>query len=108
MSADDIEVVADRVMDGARETEDVLRELARRVREHGLFANERLANFVNAANKCAETARSMHAVLAESTRFSQADPQGHDEGSPADLSALEAEIEAVRIERSPPIQPSDD
>ena len=40
MTADEIEVVADRLIDGARETEDVLRELAHRVREYGLIANE--------------------------------------------------------------------
>src|ERR1051325_2685394 len=46
MTADEIEVVADRLIEGARETEEVLRELAHRVREYGVIANERLANFV--------------------------------------------------------------
>ncbi len=107
MSADEIEVVADRLMDGARETEAVLRELARRVREYGLFANEKLANFVKAANKCTETARAMHRVLAEPDDDSAADPSSDEnaqvanERSPADLSALEAEIEAIGMERAP-------
>src|SRR4029077_7511914 len=52
MTADEIEVVADRLIDGARETEELLRELAHRVREYGVVANERLANFVKAANGC--------------------------------------------------------
>src|SRR5712675_530914 len=46
MTADEIERVAEQVLDGAEETAAVLRELARRVRENGMFANERLARFV--------------------------------------------------------------
>src|SRR3954464_14626757 len=42
-TAEEIEQVAEQVLQGAQETADVLRELARRVRENGLFANERLA-----------------------------------------------------------------
>src|ERR1700748_1520849 len=42
MTADEIETVADRLIDGARETEELLRELAHRVREYGVVANERL------------------------------------------------------------------
>ncbi len=112
MSADEIEVVADRLMDGARETEEVLRELARRVRQYGLFANEKLAKFVKAANKCAETARAMHGVLAEPAAHSAADSssqvesQAGNENSPTDLNALEAEIEAIGMERAPPMQPT--
>jgi hypothetical protein len=59
MSSDEIERVAEQVLDGAQETAAVLRELARRVRENGLFANERLARFVRVANQCAEIAFSM-------------------------------------------------
>jgi hypothetical protein len=63
LTADEIEVLADRLMDGARDTEGVLRELARRMRDYGLFANERLANFVRVANTCAEIARTMQATV---------------------------------------------
>jgi hypothetical protein len=59
MTADEIERVAEQVLDGAQETAAVLRELARRVRENGMFANERLARFVRVANQCADIARSM-------------------------------------------------
>jgi hypothetical protein len=59
MTADEIEQVADQVLEGAEETADILRELARRVRENGMFANERLARFVRVANQCAGIARSM-------------------------------------------------
>jgi hypothetical protein len=109
MSADEIEVVADRLMDGARETEAVLRELARRVREYGLFANEKLANFVKAANKCTETARAMHRILAEpeaADLSSDTNAQIGTESSLTDLSALEAEIEAIGMERAPLTQPT--
>src|SRR5262249_4432081 len=85
MSADEIEVVAERLMEGARETEEVILELARRVREYGVFANERLANFVKAANKCAETARAMHGVLAEPHHYSpeESSAQGDSQGGNA-------------------------
>src|SRR5215813_11800603 len=59
MTADEIELVAEQVLEGAQETAAVLRELARRVRENGMFANERLARFVRVANQCADIARSM-------------------------------------------------
>src|SRR5262249_47561276 len=104
MSADEIEVVAERLMDGARETEEVVLELARRVREYGVFANERLANFVRAANKCAETARAMQDVLAAPDRYSAVESSA---GAHPDLDALGAEIQALSMERAPSIQPSD-
>ena len=63
MTADEIERVAEQVIMGAEETAAVLRELARRVRENGMFANERLARFVNVANQCADIARSMQATV---------------------------------------------
>src|SRR5215472_13806404 len=105
MTADEIEVVADRLMDGARQTEDVLRELAHRVREYGLIANERLANFVNAANGCIDAARTMQTSLeqrdehppAESRSETHArapEPATAEVDRPPDLDALEAEIEA--------------
>jgi hypothetical protein len=59
MTADEIERVAEQVLDGAEQTAALLRELARRVRENGMFANERLARFVRVANQCADMARSM-------------------------------------------------
>ena len=59
MTADEIERVAEQLLDGAEETAAILRELARRVRENGVFANERLARFVRVANQCADIARSM-------------------------------------------------
>src|SRR5215467_2844818 len=59
LTADEIEQVAEQVLDGAQETAAVLRELARRVRENGMFANERLASFVRVATQCADIARSM-------------------------------------------------
>ena len=115
MTADEIEVVAERLMDGARETEEILRELARRVRQHGLFANEKLATFITSANKCAETARTMQSFLAERDRQAAVLPsqgksggaQRHGTEDPTDLSALEAEIKAISSERAPPTQPGD-
>src|SRR5262245_21961329 len=65
MTADEIERLADDVIRGADDTADVLRELARRVREYGLFANERLSTFVRAANACADTARTMQIDFAK-------------------------------------------
>jgi hypothetical protein len=59
MSADEIDRVAEQLLDGAEETAAILRDLARRVRENGVFANERLARFVRVANQCADIARSM-------------------------------------------------
>ena len=117
MTADEIEVVADRLIDGARETEEVLRELAHRVREYGVIANERLANFVKAANGCADLARTMQ------VRLEQREEQPAEE-SPADTEArapepaaakldrddqngLEADIAGVAHERAPPTQPGD-
>lgn len=121
MSADQIEVVADRLMDGARETEDVLRELARRVREYGLFASERLANFVKAANNCADVARSMEASLekrdepppaqsAAAAQAAAADQQAAPDqpaNRPVDLNALGAELNILGAELTPPTQPGE-
>jgi hypothetical protein len=118
MTADEIEVVADRLIDGARETEDLLRELAHRVREYGVIANERLANFVKAANGCADLARTMQVQLeqrdahaaAESpseTDARVAEPAAAPMDGPHDQHALEGEIEDVVHERAPPTQPGD-
>src|SRR5690348_16028495 len=123
MTAEEIEVVADRLMDGARETEEVLRELAHRVREYGVIANEKVANFVDAANRCAEAARTMQVALEEREDQrpddqSAAESPSEVEAPPPekpkvkvsrrnDLTALQAEIEAITPERAPPIQPGD-
>ena len=117
MTADEIDVVADRVMEGARETEEVLRELAHRVREYGVVANERLANFVKAANGCAELARGMQVSLEQQENQPAAPPAAATEArapepakakvdGPRDLD-LEADIEAIAQERAPPTQPGD-
>src|SRR5262249_17006986 len=82
MTADEIERVAEQVIDGAQETAAVLRELARRVRENGLFANERLARFVRVANQCADIARSM-----------QQSVERRDEHSPPEPKKVEARVE---------------
>ena len=118
MTADEIEIVADRLIEGARETEEVLRELAHRVREYGVVANERLANFVKAANGCADLARTMQARLEHRDEQSAEEPPSETEATapepatatmdpPRDTDGLEAEIEAVAHERAPPTQPGD-
>jgi hypothetical protein len=117
MTADEIEVVADRLIDGARETEELLRELAHRVREYGLVANERLANFVKAANGCADLARSMQSRLEQRDLRAAEEMPAETEASasePAtvaedhhDRDGIEAEIEGVAHERAPPTQPRD-
>jgi hypothetical protein len=118
MTADEIEVVADRLIEGARETEEVLRELAHRVREYGVIANERLANFVKAANGCADMARTMQeqlelreaepvAATPAATQPRAPEPATEDFDRPRDLDALEDEIEDVVHERAPPTQPHD-
>lgn len=118
MTADEIEVVADRLIDGARDTEDVLRELAHRVREYGVVANEKLANFVKAANACADLARTMQVRLEQRDeeppieQHSEAEPTAPEPATatvdrPHHPDDLEAEIESVARERAPPTQPRD-
>jgi hypothetical protein len=119
MTADEIEIVADRLIDGARETEELLRELAHRVREYGLIANERLANFVKAANGCADLARTMQARLEQRDRDEQPDVEQPSETEAAvaapetapvdhpDPDSVDAGIEGVAHERAPPTQPRD-
>ncbi len=75
MTADEIERVAEQLLEGAQETEAILRELARRVRENGLFANERLARFVRVANQCADIARSMQDSVERRDEESQPEPK---------------------------------
>jgi hypothetical protein len=117
MSADEIEVVADRLMDGARETEQLRRALSRRIRENGVFASERLANFVRAANSCADVARSMQALLemrdeapderaaGAAQAINQKPAAEHVTGAsaPVDMNALGAKLEILE-EESPPTQ----
>jgi hypothetical protein len=120
MTADEIEIVADRLIDGARETEELLRELAHRVREYGVVANERLANFVKAANGCADLARTMQARLEQRDLQSAAEHFAETEATapgpataaaqvdrPDDPHGIEAEIEGVTHDRAPPTQPGD-
>ncbi len=104
MTADEIDRVADQLLDGAEETAAVLRELARRVRENGVFANERLARFVRVANQCADIARSMQQSVERRDEESPPEPKKaevraeHDPGiaEVADapgLAAVEQQIE---------------
>jgi hypothetical protein len=118
MTADEIEIVADRLIDGARETEEVLRELAHRVREYGVIANERLANFVKAANGCADLARNMQVRLdlreeqpaggsPAETEARTPEPAAARADRPHDREGVEAAIEDVVHDRAPPTQPGD-
>jgi hypothetical protein len=116
MTADEIETVADRLIDGARETEELLRELAHRVREYGVVANERLANFVKAANGCADLARAMQARLELRDRQPAAEPPAETEAPepatatvdrPHDPDGAAAEAEGVAHDRAPPTQLGD-
>ena len=84
MTADEIERVAEDLLDGAEETASILRELARRVRENGMFANERLARFVRVANQCADIARSMQQTV-ERRYWQQVENAEHDIQNQADL-----------------------
>jgi hypothetical protein len=96
MSADEIERVADQVIEAAHDTANVLREAARRVRHSGLVANERLANFVRVASTCTDAARLMSASVEQ-----RDEPQPEPEPPAAvaaepDLDALEAEVNGDR------------
>src|SRR5262249_18445877 len=104
--------------EGARETEDILRDLAHRVREYGVIANERLANFVKAANGCAELARTMQGRLEHFEEELAAEAHAETEASatePATATvdrryedALAAEIEGAAHEGALPTQPAID
>src|SRR5215467_4294348 len=91
MTADEIEQVAEQVLEGAQETAAVLRELARRVRENGMFANERLASFVRVANQCADLARSMQESV------ERRDEQPSPEPKNAEIKA-ESELEVAEVD----------
>lgn len=75
LTADEIERVAEQILDGAEETATIMRELARRLRENGMFANERLARFVRVANQCADIARSMQQSVEQRDEPSPPQPQ---------------------------------
>jgi hypothetical protein len=118
MTADEIEVVADRLIEGARETEEVLRELAHRVREYGVIANERLANFVKAANGCADLARTMQVRLEHREEQPAVESPSEAEAGAAEPATVkadrahdpdgrEADIEGIAHGRAPPTQPGD-
>jgi hypothetical protein len=64
MSADEIEKVADQLVEAAHETADLLRGAAGRMREIGVLANERLAHFVTVATACGDAARTMLQAVA--------------------------------------------
>ncbi|HLH92323.1 MAG TPA: hypothetical protein VKX28_28165 [Xanthobacteraceae bacterium] len=92
MTADEIERVAEQVLDGAEETAAILRELARRLRENGVFANERLARFVRVANQCADIARSMQQSVER--RDEESPPRPQKFTSEAEQERKEAEVTA--------------
>jgi hypothetical protein len=89
MTADEIEQVAERLLDGAEETAAVLRDLARRVRENGMFANERLARFVRVANQCADIARSMQQSVQRRDEELPPEPRKAEAGSEDELGVPE-------------------
>jgi hypothetical protein len=96
MTADEIERVAEQVLDGAEETAAVLRELARRVRENGMFANERLASFVRVANQCADIARSMQQSVERRDEQPPPEPKN-------DETRAEHELEVAEVDDAPDI-----
>ena len=94
LTAEEIDRLGEQVLEGAEETAAILRELARRVREHGMLANERLARFVRVANQCADIARSM-----------QQSVELRDEQSPPEPKKVQAtthhELEVVKVDDAP-------
>ena len=94
MTADEIERVAEQVLDGAEETAAILRELARRVRENGMFANERLARFVKVANQCADIARSLQQTVERRDEQSPPEPKTPE-------TKAEQEPEVAKVEDAP-------
>ena len=69
----------------------VLRELARRVRENGMFANERLARFVRVANQCADIARSMQQSVERRDEQPPPEPKDADAGAEHKLELTEVD-----------------
>jgi len=107
MTADEIEIVANRLAEAARETEDVLRELAHRVREYGVIANERLANFVKTASECADVARTMQASLDQGDRQPAANRSPRRTRERLAGNREDGSIEAIAHGRAPPTKPGD-
>jgi len=97
MTAEEIERVAEQVLDGAEETAAVLRELARRVRENGMFANERLARFVRVANQCADIARSMQTSVEQRDEQSPPEPKNPQARAEHEIGVSEVE-DAPRLD----------
>jgi hypothetical protein len=95
ITADEIEQVAEQVLDGAEETAAVLRELARRVRENGMFANERLARFVRVANQCADIARSLQQTVERRDEHSAPEPKKVDARVEPELAAKVSDAPAL-------------
>lgn len=100
MSAEEIEKVADDLIEAAHVTALELRATADRIREHGIAANERLANFVRVATTCADAARMMsdsvqrrdEPMPAETPKLAAAEP--HDAGEHAvDMDSLAEQVE---------------
>ncbi len=75
MTAEEIERLAEQVIEGAEESAAVLRELARRVRENGMATSERLARFVNVASNCADIARSLQETIVRRDEQTAPDPK---------------------------------
>src|SRR5690349_12726941 len=94
MTADEIERVAEQVLDGAEETAAILRELARRVRENGMFANERLARFVRVANQCADVARSLQQSVEQRDEQPPRNPNGVE-------AKAEHQVEVAKVDDAP-------
>src|SRR5215813_3729876 len=94
MTAEEIERVAEQVLDGAEETAAVLRELARRVRENGMFANERLARFVRVTNQCADIARSLQQTVGRRDEQSPPEPKTPE-------TSAEHELEVAEVDDAP-------
>ena len=89
MSADEIEKVARQVV-----------EAARRVRENGRIANERLGNFVRVASTCADAARLMQQSVAhrDDPQPDPAEAIDKRQAPPTDLDALAARIRQLADE----------
>src|SRR5262249_25053765 len=89
----------EQIIDGAEETAAILRELARRVRENGLYANERLARFVRVANQCADIARSMQGDVARLEERPTPEPKAVE---PEKVERKQAELEKAAPKAAEP------
>jgi hypothetical protein len=117
MTADEIERVAEQVLAGAEDTATILREFARRVRENGLFANERLARFVRVTNECTDIARSMRQSIEQRDELVPLVPKKAEVGSEqehgevddeAGLAAEEQETTGIPTRAAPgPVRSAD-